>query len=78
MLGKIKKEVKNLNAVQLKELANYIYGMLSKIGIEDSLSDKSIEIVCPLCESKKCVKNGTVRGKQRFLCRDCNRTLDRL
>lgn len=28
---------------------------------------------CPKCKSDSCIKNGTLRNKQRFLCRLCNR-----
>ena len=27
---------------------------------------------CPKCESKKYVKDGIVKGKQRYLCKKCN------
>lgn len=29
---------------------------------------------CALCNSANIVKNGTVRGVQRYLCRDCHKT----
>ncbi len=28
---------------------------------------------CPQCESNKIVKNGRRKGKQNYLCRNCNR-----
>ncbi|MGB3467061.1 MAG: helix-turn-helix domain-containing protein [Cyclobacteriaceae bacterium] len=27
--------------------------------------------VCPKCESKKCVKSGVVKGRQRYKCKKC-------
>ena len=36
--------------------------------------DFSKGLVCPHCGSIHCVKNGKVRRKQRFLCRDCKKT----
>jgi transposase-like protein len=38
---------------------------------EETLSHK---IACPKCGSIAFVKNGLVKGKQRFLCRDCKKT----
>ena len=32
---------------------------------------KMREIVCKSCGSVRQVKNGTVRGAQRYLCKDC-------
>ena len=29
---------------------------------------------CPNCQSKKCVKNGSVRGKKRYKCKQCGYT----
>lgn len=29
------------------------------------------EKICPKCKGKKCVKNGFVRNKQRYLCKKC-------
>src|SRR5918998_5677377 len=30
-----------------------------------------MEVCCKRCESAKYVKNGLMRGKQRYLCKDC-------
>lgn len=30
--------------------------------------------ICPHCQGEQTVKNGTKRGKQRWLCKDCDRT----
>ncbi|NPA58495.1 MAG: IS1 family transposase [Aquificae bacterium] len=29
------------------------------------------EIKCPNCGSTRCIKNGKVKGKQTYLCKDC-------
>ena len=31
-------------------------------------------LICPHCGSLHCVKNGSVRGTKRFVCRDCGRS----
>ncbi len=31
-------------------------------------------ITCKYCESEDQVKNGVIKGKQRYLCKDCGRT----
>ncbi len=31
------------------------------------------EIICPECKSSKISKNGHRRGKQNYICRDCER-----
>lgn len=28
--------------------------------------------ICPKCDSKKCVKSGVVKGRQRYKCKKCN------
>jgi transposase-like protein len=37
-----------------------------------------MELYCPHCSATHIVKNGSVRGTKRWLCRDCGRTFTRL
>ena len=31
-------------------------------------------VVCPICGSVKVIKNGTRNGRQRYFCKDCQKT----
>jgi len=42
--------------------------------VPDSMEAFSKGLVCPHCGSIHCVKNGSVRGKRRFVCRDCKKS----
>lgn len=64
MIG-INKIIKTLSKEQKEELLN-----LLDTEAMDSSTDKVI--YCPKCGSFHLVKNGKVKGHQRFICQDCN------
>ncbi|MCL2815496.1 MAG: hypothetical protein FWD23_12920, partial [Oscillospiraceae bacterium] len=72
MLPDIKTEIEKLSLPELEELVSHIYGIISKMTVEDT--DGTQEIICPICESYDCVKNGKAKGKQRFMCRKCGKS----
>ena len=71
MLSEVKTEVEKLSLTELEELVSHIYGIITKM---TAGTDEPQEIKCPLCESYDCVKNGTSKGKQRYVCRKCKKT----
>jgi transposase-like protein len=72
-INTIKTAIKNLDLSQLEDLSSYIFTELLNVTTEIN-DDIHFNNVCPNCGSIECVKNGKVRGKQRFLCRDCYKT----
>lgn len=69
-------ELKNLTTEELHEILEIISNILMDKTTTDYSQEDHLSkgIVCPCCGSIHCVKNGNTRGKQRFLCRDCNKT----
>lgn len=69
---------KGLSLEQLESLSEYLLAELASKQEESSTYTEEAHlysgIVCPNCGSVSCIKNGTVRDKQRFLCRDCYKT----
>ena len=43
--------------------------------VEEYLSARSGQPTCPRCGSKHLVKNGRSGGRQRYLCKDCGKTV---
>lgn len=70
-------QLQNLNLNELTEVSNLVLDLMNKKQVKNNYSDSaylSNGLVCHVCGSIRCVKNGNVKGKQRFLCRDCGRT----
>jgi transposase-like protein len=71
----IKFAISEFTHEELNELVTLIHKILNTT--PKTLSDSaylSNGLICPNCGSISCVKNGRVRTKQRFLCRDCSKT----
>ena len=49
-------------------------GSLKSIILKNHPNTKADRCCCPHCHSNKVVKNGNVRGVQRFICKDCKKT----
>lgn len=61
----LNKIIKNLSKEQKEEL-------LKLLNTEEMDSSTDKVIYCPKCGSFHSVKNGKVKGHQRFICQDCN------
>lgn len=71
----IKSFINHMNLSQLEEMSALIFEqMLLQQEFENEDEMAYNNIVCPECDSINYVKNGKVRGKQRFLFRECKRT----
>jgi len=70
-INELKEFIKSLSLEQLESLAAHIFEIIS---IKRDAKQYNKPNTCPNCNSINCVKNGKVRGKQRFLCKDCQRT----
>jgi transposase-like protein len=71
----IKSSLSEFTHKELNELVMLIHKILNTT--PKTLSDSaylSNGLICPNCDSISCVKNGRVRFKQRFLCKDCSKT----
>ena len=79
-----KKLIKGLSIEDLTELTITLTEYLETISGADisaeEIADKRFAegLVCPHCNKKHIVKNGKVRGKQRYLCVDCKKTFNSL
>lgn len=62
----------NLTLPELEDLCALVMDVISEKQVPGFNCERSL--VCPHCGSIHCVKNGKVRLKQRFLCRDCCKT----
>ena len=62
----------NLNPEKKKAFLNSI--KTKDKNVEVPLSLQPIKTKCPFCGSEHIVKNGTAKGTQRLLCRDCHKT----
>lgn len=71
-INDLKEMVKELDIEQLENMSSYILDII--MSKQNNYASDEEEIICPNCGSIYCVKNGNVRGKQRFLCRDCEKT----
>nr|WP_297180563.1 transposase [uncultured Agathobaculum sp.] len=76
----IRKLLKGLSREDLEQLNSEITERLEEyVGLPDFFH-KCMEkrfsdgLVCPHCGKKHIVRFGKARGKQRFRCKDCNRT----
>ncbi len=76
------KLVENLNTYQLEELESKVEELLGK-----SLSEKHIlKLIeeskfnrgetCPRCENTWIIKNGKIKGRQKFKCKSCGKQFD--
>lgn len=76
------KLVENLNTYQLEELESKVEELLGK-----SLSEKQIiKLIeeskfnrgeeCPRCKSNWIIKNGKIKGRQKFKCKSCGKQFD--
>lgn len=69
-------DLKNLSSNDLEEIFQAVSNILAERNEDgfDKEDHLAKGVVCPFCGSVHCVKNGKSRGKQRFLCKDCNKT----
>lgn len=55
------------------ELKKLLYAYLDPYIGDDFIELHNRVMICPECQSEKVVKNGHRQGKQRYICRDCDR-----
>lgn len=68
-------ELDKLNAYEIKQLYNVVEDKAVNLASITSISSQVKEIIiCPHCGSVHAVRNGKVNGKQRYICRDCNKS----
>lgn len=83
-ISNIKSDITSLSEYQLRELFNYIGEMLTLGSSDGSLNKEFRESrfskgqCCPHCESTSVVKNGKLKGKQRYICRSCKKSFNDL
>lgn len=60
----------------VEAVENQTMAMTTISSISDDLKEKRFSegVVCPHCEAKHIVRNGKVKGKQRYLCRSCGKS----
>ena len=71
------KDLLGLTASELEAICSLIMDAITErqSNIASDVSETfSRGLVCPHCGSVHCVKNGSVRGRRRFVCRDCGRS----
>ena len=83
-ISNIKSDITSLSEYQLRELFNYIGEMITLGSSDGSLNKEFRESrfskgqCCPHCESTSVVKNGKLKGKQRYICRSCKKSFNDL
>lgn len=83
-ISSLKEIIKQLSSIQLRDLFNFIGEIMSLNITATNLSNKFKESrfssgeVCMHCGSTHVVKHGKVNDKQRYKCRDCNKTFNEL
>lgn len=79
-LSAIKSDISTLSGIQITELFEYIGQLITINSMEKDLQKDCKEKhfsdgqVCPSCGSLHVIKNGKVYGKQRYLCKDCEKS----
>lgn len=75
-ISTLKSMIAELDQSELSEISNYIFEVLSTTDNEFNYNEAHVNygLVCPICSSIPCVKNGHAKHGQRFLCRDCGKT----
>ena len=69
-MGELSRLIALLSASQLDDVTEFVMRLLD----HSSPTEISIGIVCPECGSVHCVRNGRVRERQRYMCKDCGRS----
>jgi len=78
-LNRIRALVKQLNGWQRKVLAAELAALkIEPAAIEIAERRVGGTTPCPHCSGERIVKNGSVGGLQRYLCRECKRTFNAL
>ena len=67
----LKNRIKNLPVKDKKDLIDFIK---SSYSVFDDYS--GCVKTCPTCHSSRIVKNGTRKGVQKYICRDCNKNFN--
>ncbi|MBQ3963348.1 MAG: IS1 family transposase, partial [Erysipelotrichaceae bacterium] len=71
--------LESLSPVEIQMVHQYI-GILFKEKINDDTSNydnlKNTVTRCPHCHGEHFVKNGNRDGRQRYLCKDCNKSFE--
>ena len=74
-INDLKTAISQLNLDDLNDLTIFIQNTIlstpKTLNLDAYLSNG---LICPNCGSIDCVKNGKVRLKQRFICKDCSKT----
>ncbi len=79
--------LQSIQALSAADRTRLLSALDAAYGVEDQLASRLAEIrearfaggvECPHCESKSPRRNGTYRGRQRYLCRCCGRTFNDL
>ena len=74
-----KDHIKELTVEQIAELASLIKIEQSKSHTEaDSNIEETGNLICVCCGSNHIKKHGKSNGKQRYICKDCGKTFNRL
>lgn len=77
LANKLSKQELTELSVSLSEYVEIVVG--ADLSAEDIADKRFAEgLVCPHCNKRHIVKNGKVRGIQRYLCRDCSKTFNAL
>ena len=83
-ISTIKTDISSLGDYQLEELFNYIGEMLTVGTSKSSLNENFKESrfskgeFCPYCKSISIIKNGKLNERQRYLCKNCNKSFNDL
>ena len=79
-LSMIKSDITALSNIQIADLFEYIGQLITINSMEGDLQKDCKEKhfsngqACPVCGSLNVIKNGKVNGKQRYLCKDCQKS----
>lgn len=83
-ISNIKTDITSLKEYQLRDLFNFIGEMLTLGSVNGTLNKEFRESrfskgqCCPHCQSTSVVKNGKLKEKQRYICRNCNKSFNDL
>ena len=68
--------VASLSRKQLTELKKSLNLQLGTPTNEQIKKNAAGNFICPHCDGKKIVKNGHVRGVQRYRCKECKKSFN--
>ena len=68
----------SLSRVQKEKLQRELSKNVESSPVTELIDQTEGKIVCPDCESEHCCRNGVISGLQRYKCKACQRTFNRL